>query len=184
MKERNKVTKKGFTLLEMVIVVGVISILATVAITNYQSHQLRAKDKEAVSILRGLVQAQKQFYSDAGCYAWVMPTSGKMPPGPQKKQWQGQRPGAYIGWGRQCIAQWGAYLSFAQLGFKPTSNLVYFIYYCGADLLKTGPAFACVASGDLDGDGAINRWVYCSQKGILGMDCETGEYKKWKAGVF
>lgn len=178
--------KKGFTLLGMVIVVGVISILATVAITNYKSHQLRAKDKEAVSILRGLVQAQKQFYSENGCYAWVLPMSGALPPGPQKRQWRGNLPGGPWGggWGPKCTPWLGAYLNFSQLGFKPVNSLVYFIYYCGSIRMDSGPEFACAAWGDLDGDGVINRWDYCSQKGVFGMRCEKGEYKKWKAGVF
>lgn len=178
-------SKKGFTLIEMVIVVAVIAVLATVAITNYQSHQLRSKDKEAVSILRGLVQAQKQFYAEEGCYAWVMPPSGLIPPKPQKRPWLGGwRQSWQPRWGRTCLVPWGAYLNFNQFGFRPVNSMVYFIYYCGATLMDSGPEFACAAWGDLDGDGVINRWDYCSQKGVFGMQCEKGEYKKWKAGVF
>ena len=178
-------SKKGFTLLEIMIVVAVISILATAAITNYQSHQLRAKDKEAVLILRGLVHAQKQFHLETGCYLWTFPPSGSIPPTAQKQKWNGgARSGAFPGWGRKCVGRWGAFGSFNTLRFKPISSLTYFTYYCGSILMDSGPEFACAAWGDLDGDGVINRWDYCSRKGVFGMQCEKGEYKKWKAGVF
>jgi prepilin-type N-terminal cleavage/methylation domain-containing protein len=176
---------KGLTLLELVVVIAVIAILATVAITSYNRHQLATKDKEAISILRGLVQAQKRFYSENGCYAWVFPPSGRIPPTNHKQPWLGgSRAGWWSGWGRTCIQPWGAYITFNQLDFRPTSSLVYFTYYCGSILMDSGPAFACAAWGDLDGDGRINRWDYCSEKRVFGMQCERGEYKKWNTTRF
>jgi type IV pilus assembly protein PilA len=64
---------KGFTLIELMIVVAIISVLAALAIAGYRSHQCRAKQAEAKTLL-GMIQLSEEAYfteynaysSDAG----------------------------------------------------------------------------------------------------------------------
>ncbi|MCL2875585.1 MAG: type IV pilin protein [Betaproteobacteria bacterium] len=56
-------TQKGFTLLELMIVVMVIAILAAVAIPNYQSYTIKTRRATAAACLVELSQALERFHT-------------------------------------------------------------------------------------------------------------------------
>lgn len=60
--------KKGFTLVELMIVVAIIGILAAIAIPNFIKFQARAKQSEAKTNLKGLFQAQKSYFAEHDTY--------------------------------------------------------------------------------------------------------------------
>ncbi|HAN30544.1 MAG TPA: pilus assembly protein PilE, partial [Myxococcales bacterium] len=53
--------KHGFTLMELMIVVVIVSILATVAVTSYKQFSRRARVQEAIAFL-GDVRIKQSFY--------------------------------------------------------------------------------------------------------------------------
>ena len=57
---------KGFTLIELMIVVAIIGILAAIAIPAYQDYIARAQASEALVLLTGKKTPMGEFYSDAG----------------------------------------------------------------------------------------------------------------------
>ncbi len=59
---------KGFTLIEMMIVVVVISILAAIAYPSYQDYVRRAKRADAQSALLELAQFMERHYTANGTY--------------------------------------------------------------------------------------------------------------------
>ena len=61
-------TQKGFTLIELMIVVAIIGILAAIAIPAYQDYIARAQVSDAVQLLGGLKTPLAEYYSDKG--AW------------------------------------------------------------------------------------------------------------------
>ena len=61
-------TQKGFTLIELMIVVAIIGILAAIAIPAYQDYIARAQVADAGQLLGGLKTPLAEYYSDKG--AW------------------------------------------------------------------------------------------------------------------
>jgi len=67
--------QKGFTLIELMIVVAIIGILAAFAIPAYQDYTARAQMGEALQLAGAQKMAVSEYYSNHG--AWPAPTTGK-----------------------------------------------------------------------------------------------------------
>ena len=61
-----KTMQKGFTLIELMIVVAIIGILAAVAIPAYSDYTARAQVSEAMSLTSGLKTPLAEFMADSG----------------------------------------------------------------------------------------------------------------------
>lgn len=59
---------KGVTLIELLIVIGIIGILAAIAIPGYIGQQKRAVRAEAYTNLESLRLLEEQFYAERSCY--------------------------------------------------------------------------------------------------------------------
>jgi type IV pilus assembly protein PilE len=70
---------RGFTLIEMMIVVAIVAILATVAYPSYSTYIVRAKRSAAQTTLMTLVNRQQQYQLDARQYATTLAPLGTVP---------------------------------------------------------------------------------------------------------
>lgn len=70
--------QKGFTLIELMIVVAIIGILAAIAIPNFLRFQARAKQSEAKTNLKAAFTAEKSYYAEKDTYI-DMTTAGFAP---------------------------------------------------------------------------------------------------------
>jgi len=60
--------QKGFTLIELMIVVAIIAILAAIAIPAYQDYTIRAQVTEGLSLASGSKTAVAEYYQNRGSY--------------------------------------------------------------------------------------------------------------------
>jgi type IV pilus assembly protein PilA len=63
-----KTMQKGFTLIELMIVIAIIGILAAIAIPAYQNYSIRAQVTEGLSLAAGWKTAVSEFYAQRGTF--------------------------------------------------------------------------------------------------------------------
>ncbi len=68
LKQMKKNVQKGFTLIELMIVIAIIGILAAIAIPAYQDYTIRAQASEALSLLDGIKTPMYEYYTNTGTW--------------------------------------------------------------------------------------------------------------------
>ena len=129
---------KGFTLIELMIVVAIIGILAAIAVPNFMKFQARARQSEAKANLKGYFTSIKSYFAEAGSYV-----CGDCGFQPEKKNRY-----AYT------------YSSTASKATDPNAGAA--CAYSGtptASQSDVPPAsFTATASGNIDADATCDQW--------------------------
>jgi type IV pilus assembly protein PilA len=73
-------TQRGFTLIELMIVVAIIAILAAIAISQYQDYLIRSQVSEASSLADGVKTAVADYYNNTGAFSATQASYGLAQP--------------------------------------------------------------------------------------------------------
>lgn len=177
---RTKRKESGFTLLELMVTVVILSILAVVAVASYKHYSMSARTQEAINFLYEIKMKQETYYQAYGQYVTAEPNPGVIS---SKDNFTGEP--EYFG--ADCLGTDARDLQWCDLGAKTNFNVCpngigQCTFY---NFATTGWAPGAGDPGSVEVGGKIinpvirdtsRRWWYAYAEGDLDFDGNRGGF--------
>jgi len=142
--------KKGFTLIELMIVVAIIGILAAIAIPNFLKFQAKSKQSEAKTNLKAVLTAETSYFGEFNQYANFVT----------------------VNWSPVGTRQLYAYFITAAAAPDAGYDSSPVAYPGGANWGGYDPAFTAInftagAAGNIDSDAIIDTWTITPENDLI-----------------
>lgn len=135
-------SRHGFSLIELMIVVAIMAFLATLAVPNFMKFLAKAKRAEAYMNLHSIYAAEKSYYAEHNSYSPVLSGQGGI----------GWKPEGYNGGGKNEKF----YYTYGFSGAEGSNHFSGKLDGGQEGIARSkadGQSFVAVAAGDIDGDG-------------------------------
>lgn len=139
----SRVRSRGFTLIELAFVLGIISVVAAAAVPGYQAILQRSRAGEARELLHVIAHAELAHLRDRGAFLACPPEPAQVPAA-AKVAFDGGKDG------------------WKSLGFKPDGAVRY-----QYEVVLVDGGYMAIARGDLDGDGQPSEFVLDGRTGRI-----------------
>jgi prepilin-type N-terminal cleavage/methylation domain-containing protein len=161
---------KGFTLIEVMVTAGIVGILMSIAIPNFQRLIYRAKISERTSTMLRIKKAVQDYYLRNGN---AVPGGGNLDSGwnPAWPPTSVRRPMSTT------LGNWNIYFTAPASGSSLPVEIEGAVYYSYRFIIQDTPTAGTItvyAAGDLDGDGVVSqkRFVFTRISGMYQLTSE------------
>jgi type IV pilus assembly protein PilA len=152
--------QRGFTLIELMLVIGIVGAIAAIAIPNFIDYQARSRRSEAFTNLAAMATAQKAFLAERNAFHDSV-VAGPGTDVPDPTNYGGAWSAMKMPWDSD------AQSAFGELGWAPEGQVAYsYASYTsatsstGVDCTDCPLCFTAAAYGDVDTNGMVGVILY------------------------
>ena len=145
---------KGFTLVELMIVVAIMAILAAIAIPSYLRFQIKARESEMRINLASIRVCEEAYKAQNDLYLAAIASTVPDPP--------------------TVPVAWSTPAGFDAIGFEPDGRVRY-SYQVTVAVASAATLYTADATGDVDGDGTDAVWEV-NQDSAIPVNTGAGDH--------
>jgi type IV pilus assembly protein PilA len=177
-----KLVQRGFTLIELMIVVAIIGILSAIAIPDFIKFQARSKQSEAKANLKAVFTAEKAFFQEKNRFSSLTGEVGFDPERNNRYAYFLNATGTYEARTGSTITQATTYngvlVDIFKYGTNNSMDQTAPVNQCTGSgtvgVAATPPSFVATAAGQIDADPSIDAWSVSSDSRTLsGSNCSA-----------